>query len=414
MMEAALFQPTWLGVADLNHDSVVVTGATGTTPGLGDSTRVLLRCDGIPLLWTQRFPNEIKPEDFSGLKVRAEPVTGTQVPVSVVLCTRDRPEQLSRCLTRLSEVIRPDTEVIVVDNAPSDSQTREAVGQAQRSMAGLMYVREDCPGLSVARNTGAAHTHGEILAFTDDDVIPDTFWLDGLSRGFQRAPDVEMVTGMVPPAELQHPAQARFDQLGERWTYNIEPVLYSMKSRSSYGFPFPWSGAHIGAGANMAIRRETLFRLGGFDEALGAGRRTGAGEDVEMFVRVIRSGALVAYEPSAIVWHFHRDSDSDLRKQLLEHAIGTGAFLTKMFIDPGRTQMILDASSLVAGHIRNRRASEEPDTEADIFQSSNTPKQGLTTGLALFGLVLGPVYYGIERTLLARERRRRSAATTRP
>ena len=85
--------------------------------------------------------------------------------VSVVICTRDRPGELARCLASLPIQTRVPDQVIVVDNASSDGRTHEVVVKAE-----AIYVREDWSGLGFARNAGVRAASGHIIVYTDDDV----------------------------------------------------------------------------------------------------------------------------------------------------------------------------------------------------------------------------------------------------
>src|SRR5690606_10253863 len=97
--------------------------------------------------------------------------------ISVVVCTRDRPQELRACLVALGKIDYPDYEVIVVDNASETAET-SAIVEAAR----LRYVREDRPGLDWARNRGWRLARYDIIAFTDDDVLVDPMWLRGIAR----------------------------------------------------------------------------------------------------------------------------------------------------------------------------------------------------------------------------------------
>src|SRR5579871_4963114 len=89
-------------------------------------------------------------------------------PASVIVCTRDRPEELNRCLCGIMRQGYPEFEVLVIDNAPRDNRTFEV---AERW--GVRYAVEPVPGLSRARNSGARLSQGEILAYIDDDAVPE-------------------------------------------------------------------------------------------------------------------------------------------------------------------------------------------------------------------------------------------------
>jgi glycosyltransferase involved in cell wall biosynthesis len=108
----------------------------------------------------------------------------------------------------------PRYEIIVVDNAPSTSATADFIRQTYRDVPQVRYVREDRPGLSWARNCGLMAARGEIVAFTDDDVVLDPYWLIELVKAFHVADDVMCVTGLVLPLELETPAQFLLEEFG--------------------------------------------------------------------------------------------------------------------------------------------------------------------------------------------------------
>src|SRR4029077_16367017 len=107
------------------------------------------------------------------------------------ICTRDRPQELARCLKSLADQTALPTEVIVVDNASTDARSREIT-----VAAGATYVREDRPGLDFARNAGVSAATGEIVLFTDDDVLLHPRWLQRMVEACD-SPDIEVVTGLV-------------------------------------------------------------------------------------------------------------------------------------------------------------------------------------------------------------------------
>ena len=235
--------------------------------------------------------------------------------VSVVVCTRDRPEQLARCLRSLQDLSDPPHEIIVVDNAPNTDKTRQLLCQTPT----IRYVLEPRPGLSRARNTGIRHSTGKLIAFTDDDVVVHPDWSARLEQGFQN-PQVMAVTGLVLPAELETESQLIFETgLGNfGWGYrakNFDPQFF--EATKHLGVPV-W---RIGAGANMAFRREVFERIGNFDERLGAGA-SGCSEDSEMWYRVLAQGWVCRYEPAAVVFHYHRRELNSLREQMYQYMRG--------------------------------------------------------------------------------------------
>src|SRR5439155_22282746 len=132
--------------------------------------------------------------------------TSTQ-PVTVIVCTGNRPENLEECLGALAAQRHPSFGVVVVDNAPVDDRPRVV---AERF--GVRYVVEPRPGLDCARNRGLTEVDTALVAYTDDDARPDPGWLAALCAGFA-AEEVGAVTGLVAPAELGTRAQALFEDV---------------------------------------------------------------------------------------------------------------------------------------------------------------------------------------------------------
>ena len=234
--------------------------------------------------------------------------------VSVIICTQGRTEQLAQCLRSLQNLSHPPQEIIVVDNLPSKDKTRQLVSQ----MSGIGYIPEPRPGLSVARNTGIRHSTGNIVAFTDDDVVVHPDWITRLQQSFQNH-RVMAVTGLVLPAELETESQLIFEGL-EIFSFGYRPKTFDQKffqATKHQGVPV-W---RIGAGANMAFRRQVFELVGNFDDRLGAGA-SGCSEDSELFYRVLAEGWTCRYEPTAVVYHYHRRELDDLRQQMHQYMRG--------------------------------------------------------------------------------------------
>jgi len=246
-----------------------------------------------------------------------------QASISIAICTRDRAEPLERCLRSLQKLDEAPLEIILIDNAPRTDDTQRVVEKMQAEMPHLRYVLEPRPGLDAARNAGVRAATGDILAFTDDDVEVHPGWLSGLRRGFDM-PQVMAVTGLVLPAELEYPSQVQFET---KWSFGRGycPITFDKK----FFRPERADGVRvwdIGAGANMAFRREVFARVGGFDERLGAGA-SGCSDDSEFWYRVLAEGFECRYEPSAVVKHYHRSNDDGLSHQLHSYMKGHVAAL---------------------------------------------------------------------------------------
>jgi GT2 family glycosyltransferase len=238
---------------------------------------------------------------------------------SVVICTRDRPELLARCLQSLTPALDPADDIVVVDNAPSSQATRQRV----RDWPRVRYVLEPRPGLDIARNRGIRESRGELVVYCDDDVVVESSWLRRLKAPFLD-PDVGSVMGLVLPAALDTEAQYVFETY---WGFNRGFVA------RDYGREFFREHIHrgapvweIGAGASMALRRNALSAVGGFDERLDAGA-AGCSGDSEMWYRILAAGHTCRYEPTAVSYHLHRQEMSELERQIFHYMRGHTAAL---------------------------------------------------------------------------------------
>lgn len=206
------------------------------------------------------------------------PTTAVTRPrVSVVIATRDRPRTLAVALVAAGDVMGPRDELIVVDSASSGQDTRAVV-----SAHGAIYLRADVPGVSIARNLGARHARGDVLAFTDDDCRPRTGWTDAFADAFVD-PRVGLAVGPV--------------------TGTGGGSAADVGGRGPIRWRWPDDPAQFGSGASMAVRRTAFLDVGGFDERLGPGASVRAGEDHELFLRLLWSGWEAAFTPRAHVDH---------------------------------------------------------------------------------------------------------------
>lgn len=239
--------------------------------------------------------------------------------LSVIVCTRDRPEQLRICLNALSVLKAPPGEVLVVDN--SSERTAASVCL---DFPRVRYVHEPRPGLSRARNCGVAASTRPLVAFTDDDVEVHARWSGEIVRAFEES-DVESVTGLVIPATLDSEAQRVFQMDMGGFGASCLPTRFGQVffEETRHRGTQVW---HIGAGANMAFRRALFERIGGFDERLGAGA-AGCSEDSEIWYRILATGGGCLYEPRAVVFHHHREDWSGLKRQMRAYMRGHVAAL---------------------------------------------------------------------------------------
>ncbi|MEO1095008.1 MAG: glycosyltransferase [Cyanobacteria bacterium J06638_28] len=243
--------------------------------------------------------------------------------VTVAVCTRDRPEDMKVCLEAISQLDYPDLDVLVIDNAPTTEGTKVLIDEQYPQ---VRYVREPRPGLDWARNRAILEARGDIIAYTDDDVVVDAGWVKAIAQTFAANPEVMAVTGLVVPYELEAESQVLFEEYGG-FGRGFETQWYRYSAAEKWQAATLYGAAgKFGTGANMAYRRSLFDQIGGFDPAMDVGTVTNGGGDLEMFFRVIKEQYTLVYEPRALVRHRHRRDCQKLQSQIANNGIGLYAY----------------------------------------------------------------------------------------
>ncbi len=290
-------------------------------------------------------------------------------------------ERLTATVASLRALDYPRYEVIVVDN-----RTGPTIALALREDERVRVVSESRPGASAARNRGVQSAMGELVAFTDDDAVVDPQWLRSIATRFRSDPDVEGVGGLVLPAEFAHPAQLWFEEFYGGFTRAFTARTLRLHAGHDGDPLFPYGPGAYGAGCNMAFRRSTLSRLGGFDTRLGPGTPARGGEDPELFIRLVSSGGVVAVEPTAIVRHAHRRSDGEFYRQVFGYGVGLTAMYTALVVrDPRHLVSMARRVGPALRHLTRAR------TERSIVVGSSYPRRTYVYQLA--GMLYGPIAY---------------------
>lgn len=328
-----------------------------------------------------------------------------------------RRDDLSRCLEALGQLDYPEYEVILVDNARSPT-SYEIIDPLRQRFPWLRVECESKPGIAAARNAGTAVARGEILAFTDDDVSVDRNWLKCLASAFLDAPKVGAIGGLVLPAVLDsssqiwtekffHPGvvQRRFDRL----TFALDSSASGVNRRSILTarddsgqtvkrLSLFAIGGYV-AGANVAFRTEILRDVGNFDVRLGVGTPTCGGEDVLPIIRLLENGYLFATEPSAFVFHRHRQNYEELARQVEGYGIGLSAMLTEIiWRDPRHVVSLL---LQLPRAIRSKMKPQTPKSSAMAKHRLDDPPAHLRM-IEMRGLIKGPFAYWRSARLMRR------------
>ena len=248
--------------------------------------------------------------------------------LSAVICTRHRPVQLERALRSLQAQREPLSEILVVDNAPTDDATARLV---QDRFPGVRYVRESRKGLDIARNLALREAHHDLVAFLDDDAVADAKWSMSIRQVFEQNPSVAVCTGRVEALALDTDAQRLFEANGG-FSRGLDRIrLPEDAGRRLHGRHAPliaWA-VSVGNGASFAVRRQAILTLGGFDDALDRGDVLPGGGDLDIFWRVLQAGHGLVYEPAVLAWHEHRREMAEVAGQLAGHQRAVTAFLLK-------------------------------------------------------------------------------------
>ena len=279
---------------------------------------------------------------------------------AIVICTRNRPDRLASTLEAIASFEPRDFELLVVDT--SDETHRDEVRRGVEKFGGTCLHREH-RGLAVSRNAALARLTCDIVAFLDDDCVPQKDWLNHLLSSFTDD-SVWAVTGRI----ISYDPSLLFDRVAcqdlgvEKRVFGPENIAFSFseilgnltkvfRGQLRASAPAPYG---IGHGGNVAFRRHRLEQLGRFNEAFWR-----ASEDIEMFYRVLRAKGRIVYEPATLAVHWHPHvSTEQVSRARYAYSLGTAAFMRSnlnprmLFLSLGRL------TQLVAKHVQYRLSGE--------------------------------------------------------
>ena len=284
----------------------------------------------------------------------------------------------------------PHFDVLVVDNAPCDDQARQVAIRF-----GVGYVVEPRVGLSRARNRGARTSAAEIVAFLDDDSLPNADWLAALTRPF-KDPVVMAVTGRIVASDIEQsrspltPCASSADGYRESVFDRETPFWFE---RANFG--------GIGDGGNMAFRRCVFEIWPGFDERLGRGAVIDGGEEHNAFFSLLDRGCRIAQAATAVVYHRVPRDEDDLRAWQLRNLASAAAYTVLMFVEhPAHRRAIMKyAGEALRGKTRPWRGP-----------TATPQRRVVSRSRMLLALLSGPLLY--YRSLLRQNEIRMSRRTT--
>jgi glycosyltransferase involved in cell wall biosynthesis len=269
-------------------------------------------------------------------------MTAREPRVSVLVPSRNRPGDLTRCVTSLLKSEHPSFEVVVVDQ--SDAATQLCADDR------LVHLHSDSRGKSAGLNIAIRKARGEIVAFTDDDCTVPPDWIARVEGLFTALPDVSLLYGELRP--IEHNPSEMF----------VPPGFFAEFQVVSSPSAAPLRG---GPGGDMAARRTLFDAIGGFDELIGPGSRFKACEEFDVYYRALIGGASVAFAPDLAVLHWGGRSyaDGSARALLRDYAYGLGGVMGKHLrlgdrhMLPVLARVISEDVIMLIDSVRHRRLS---------------------------------------------------------
>jgi glycosyltransferase involved in cell wall biosynthesis len=293
--------------------------------------------------------------------------------VSAVICTRNRPDKIGNAIESILANSYPNFDLTVIDQS-ANGETEAVVRRAGELDKRIGYRRMSESGLSRAYNLAIASTTGPIIAFTDDDCLVPSDWIEKIVAAFEEQRDGELLYGQVVPAYPENGGDV------------LTPLLLIAKperlDRAS-GFRV------FGMGANFAARRSLFQRAGTFDEMLGGGGPLKSSQDFDLMYRAYRRDAAILLRPEVIVRHDGRREREDWPALLRAYGFGDGAFYSKHVRcrDPYAAWLGAKNFGLMCARIVVRRALGRRPAEIDYLS-------GFVQG------VRGGLKFGVDRASL--------------
>jgi len=303
---------------------------------------------------------------------------GAPLAASVLIASRGRPEMLLDTIDAVLAARRVPAEIVVVDQSEEPQPELEGLG-AERGCE-LRYVHSATSGLSRARNVGLRQASQDVIWVLDDDMLPEDDALELLLAGRSGPDDRTVTTGRLLAAPPEGPG---LSQPPGALVTRTEPDVFRGRQP-----------VQVVPGPNVALPRDVMLAIGGYDERLGAGTRFPGAEDHDLSMRLLDAGCEVRHVPEAVVLHRSWRAKRDAVRLRWGYARGVGGFYAKH-------------ASLRDRHTLERAAREVRGRLGRAVTSLiSSPATAARNLLSLAGLLFG----ALEWSLRYRLGRRRSRA----
>lgn len=226
--------------------------------------------------------------------------------VSIIIPTIAYSSKVQKLVEILQATVH-DEIIVVTKSLPRNNESKNVTSGNR-----VKILEQKGVGRAEACNLGGMYSKGDILVFIDDDCIPfDDGWLSHLVGDFYSDQELGLVSGrnIIPQNSLVQSFIQKMNGLG---TPDFGPNDFYIQNEF---FSF--------SGTNMAVRKSTFNKLGGFDENLIVS------EDLDFCIRAYQKSVKAKYVSSAIIYHFHRDKVVPLLKHAWKTGKGNKGFIRK-------------------------------------------------------------------------------------
>ena len=232
-------------------------------------------------------------------------------PISLLVCTRNRPEDLAAVFPAMLAQEYPNYEIVLIDQSDNE-QTAQLVAPFAKQDSRIRYIPTETRGLSIARNLALTAARHEICAFTDDDCLVTPQWLGNIGETITRFPETHILFSPVHvPPEMGNREDLRF------------PSFYFSEARILA------KNEIFGMGANMTLRKSFWELVGPFDAMLGPGTQLPGSDEHDWLYRAHRLSAVIRLEPQNPIIHYSWRDTALWDRLTRSYATGDAAFAMK-------------------------------------------------------------------------------------
>src|SRR3989338_6080637 len=231
--------------------------------------------------------------------------------ISVIICTKNRPDALGVCLDSILANTLLPFEILVIDQSEFPD-SKEIVRKLGGRTLPVIHMENHLRGVSSSKNLGIKYSHGNIIAFTDDDCIASKNWIKNAVKEFSMNQKIHCIVGRVLHQSTMDESMVSED--------GMEGQLFHDRVN-------PWE---IGpSGGNLFIRKTVFDKIGIFDPLFGPGEIFKSAEDADIIYRIFKAKIVIKFSPSVVIAHNRPRSGEANDERIFHYGTGLGAFALK-------------------------------------------------------------------------------------